>query len=65
MCSEKDIDLKSLFGYISKNKYRLYDGLTAGCTGECLPNFDDHHKSEAEEWIKSAGDWGGCLVRMG
>ena len=54
MCGEKDIDLKSLFGYISKNKLRFLDGFLRRYISEILLDIDDHHRSEAEDWIKKA-----------
>jgi len=54
MNNEKDIDLESLYAYHQKNKYRIFDGWTARYIADILLNMDDHHVSEAEEWVKKA-----------
>jgi len=54
MNNEKDIILESVYGYHEKNRIRLYDSWGARYIGEILLNIDDHHISEAEEWIKKA-----------
>ncbi|MBL7177909.1 MAG: AAA family ATPase [Desulfobacteraceae bacterium] len=54
MNNEKDINLKSVYGYHEKNRYRLFDGWMLRYIGEILLNIDDQHMSEAEEWTKKA-----------
>jgi predicted ATPase/class 3 adenylate cyclase/ribosomal protein L40E len=68
MCGEKDTDLESLFGCISKNKIRMYDGWMAIWTSEILLNIDDDHMSQAEDWIKKAieaDERNGMIVFLG
>ncbi|MBA7696329.1 hypothetical protein ES703_104976 [subsurface metagenome] len=54
MNNEKDIEPRSLYGYVAKNKTKIYDGSMRRYIGEILLSIDDQHMSEAEEWIKKA-----------
>jgi len=54
MNNEKDINLELVYGYYEKNRYRIYDGWMPRYIAEVLLNLDDHHISEAEDWIKKA-----------
>jgi tetratricopeptide (TPR) repeat protein len=54
MNNERDIDLKSLYGYATENKLKLYDGCIRRIIGEILLNFGDREMPEAEDWIKKA-----------
>jgi len=52
--NEKDIDLESVFQYHEENRDRIFDGWTAAYIADILLNMDEHHVSEAEEWVKKA-----------
>ena len=52
--NEKDIDLESLYSYANENKIKLYDGSTARHISDILMNIDEHHMSEAKNWINKA-----------
>jgi tetratricopeptide (TPR) repeat protein len=51
---QKHIDLESLYRYEAKNNIKLYEGWMRRSIGEILLNIDDHHLSEAEDWIRKA-----------
>ena len=52
--NEKDFNLKTLYGYVSAAKAKVYEGWIRRYMGEILLNMDDQHLSEAEDWIKNA-----------
>ncbi|MCP4373635.1 MAG: hypothetical protein GY797_36865 [Deltaproteobacteria bacterium] len=52
--SEKDFNIETLYRYVSAAKTKAYKGWIRRYMGEILLNIDDHHISEAEEWIKKA-----------
>ncbi|MDY6791566.1 MAG: AAA family ATPase [Thermodesulfobacteriota bacterium] len=52
--SEKDFKIETLYRYISAAKTKVYKGEIRRYMGEILLNIDDHHISEAEDWIKKA-----------
>jgi len=52
--NEKDIDLESLCSYANENKIKLYDGSTARHISDILMNIDEHHMTEAKDWINKA-----------
>ena len=54
MNNEKDITLESVYGYHEKNRIRFYDSWMTRYISEILLNIDNHHISEAEEWIEKA-----------
>jgi tetratricopeptide (TPR) repeat protein len=54
MNNERDIDLESLYGYVTENKLKANDGWMRRNIGEILMNFDDQQMPEAEDWIKKA-----------
>ena len=54
MSNEKDIDLDSLCSYVHGNKIKIYDGMLSRYIGDVLLHVDNHHLSEAENWIKKA-----------
>ena len=54
MNNEKDIDLEALYEYEGNNKMKTLDGMMARYISEILLNIDDHHMSQAENWIKKA-----------
>ena len=54
MNNERDIDLESLYGYVTENKLRVNDGWIRRNVCEILLNFDDQQMPEAEHWIKKA-----------
>jgi tetratricopeptide (TPR) repeat protein len=54
MNNERDIDLESLYGYVTENKVKINDGWMQRNIGEILMNFDDQQMPEAEDWIKNA-----------
>ncbi|NIS67486.1 MAG: hypothetical protein GTO12_00605 [Proteobacteria bacterium] len=54
MNNEKDIDLEPLYGYLTENRIKAYDGQIRRYVGEILLNIDDQHMSEAGDWIKEA-----------
>jgi len=54
MNNEKGIDLELLYRYQAENKAKQYDGEIRRFIGEIVLNIDDHHISEAENWIKKA-----------
>jgi len=49
-----DIDLESLYSYVSENRVKQFEGLMQRYIGEILLNIDDQHISEAEHWIHKA-----------
>jgi hypothetical protein len=54
MNDEKDIDLELLYGYVDKNRIKIYDGWMRRSFGETLLNIDDQHMLEAENLAKEA-----------
>ncbi len=54
MNNEKDIDLKSLYGYAAENKSKQYEGWIQRNIGEILLNFDDQQLSNAKDWAEKA-----------
>jgi tetratricopeptide (TPR) repeat protein len=54
MNNEKNIDLKSLYGYVAENKSKQYEGWIQRNIGEILLNFDDQQLSNAKDWIEKA-----------
>ena len=54
MKGDKDVDIKSLFDYLSQNKLKAYDGWMRRYIGEILLNIDDQHMPEAKRWIQEA-----------
>ncbi len=54
MNSEKDFNIETLYRYVSAAKTKVYKGWIRRYMGEILLNIDDHHISEAEDWIKKA-----------
>jgi tetratricopeptide (TPR) repeat protein len=52
--NERDIDLASLYGYVTENKLKVNDGWIRRNICEILLNFDDQQMPEAEDWIKKA-----------
>ena len=54
MNNEKDINLYEVFPYYEDNKDKRLEGSMQSCIGEILLKVDDHHISEAEDWIKRA-----------
>jgi class 3 adenylate cyclase/tetratricopeptide (TPR) repeat protein len=54
MDNEKDIDLESIYTYISENKIKAYEGSMRRLLGEILLNMDENHLSEADDWIRQA-----------
>jgi tetratricopeptide (TPR) repeat protein len=51
--NEKDIDLKSLYSYVTDNEVKVNDGWLRRNIGEILMNFNDHLMPESEDWIRS------------
>ena len=56
MNDEKDVDLESIYTYISENKIKAYDGWMRRLLGEILLKIDENNLSEAEDWIRQAID---------
>jgi tetratricopeptide (TPR) repeat protein len=54
MNNEKDTALESMYRYVYKNKAKYQDGWMSRYIGEILSNIDNHHRSEAEDWIRKA-----------
>jgi len=54
MNNEKHIDLKSLYGYVRKNKMKSHEGLIQRGISQILLNIDDRHMEEAEDYVKRA-----------
>jgi tetratricopeptide (TPR) repeat protein len=54
MSNEKDVDLEALHACVHANRMRMFDGWMRRYMGEILLEVDDHHKSEAEEWLLEA-----------
>jgi class 3 adenylate cyclase/tetratricopeptide (TPR) repeat protein len=54
MMNENDVDLNSVFGYVSNNKVKFFEGWKQRYMGEILFNIDKFHLSDAENWIKKA-----------
>jgi tetratricopeptide (TPR) repeat protein len=65
---ERDIDLESLYEYAAANKMKSFDGMMARYISEILLNIDDHHLSEAGDWINKAIEMdkrNGMMWRLG
>ena len=56
MNNELDVDLESIYTYISENKIKAYEGWMRRMLSEILLNMDENHLSEAEDWIRQAMD---------
>ena len=56
MINEKDIDLKSLHGYVEQNNLKDFDGQMRRYLAEILLNIDDQHLAEAEDWAEKSID---------
>jgi tetratricopeptide (TPR) repeat protein len=54
MDRQKDVDLDSLYTCSRNNKANVYEGWIQRYIGEILLNINDHHISEAENWIQNA-----------
>ncbi len=54
MNNEKDIDLESLYAYVSENKIKWFEGQMRRYIGEILLYLDGQYLSEAEHWIRKA-----------
>ena len=54
MNNEKDVDLETIYNYITKNKIKIYEGWMRRLFGEILLNMDENHFSDAEDWICQA-----------
>jgi len=54
MKKEDDINLDSLFSYVSDNNDKRLDGLLHNLIGEILLNINSKYMVEAEKWIKKA-----------
>ena len=54
MNNEMDVDLETIYTYISENKINAYEGWMRRLLGEILLNMDENHLSEAEDWICQA-----------
>jgi hypothetical protein len=56
MNSEKDVDLETIYNYISQNKIKAYEGWMRNYSVEIILNLGDQHLPEAEDLIKKAID---------
>ncbi|MFC1858563.1 tetratricopeptide repeat protein [Thermodesulfobacteriota bacterium] len=54
MNNEKDINLSEIFQWYRNIKLKRVDRRASNFIGRILLNIDDHHISEAEDWIKRA-----------
>jgi class 3 adenylate cyclase/tetratricopeptide (TPR) repeat protein len=54
MQEEDASDLSTLYGYVNKNKVKLFEAWKQRYIGEILFHFDESYHSEAEDWIKKA-----------
>jgi hypothetical protein len=54
MANDKSIELKPLQESIRENKVKSYHGRFRRYLGEILTKLDDHHISEAQNWIEEA-----------
>ncbi len=54
MNNEKDVDLESLYAYVSENKIKWFEGQMRRYIGEILLYLDGQYLSEAEHWIRKA-----------
>ena len=52
--NEGEIDLNHLFSYVSKNKWKIFDGWMRAFVSEILLNTNDPIANKAENWIKEA-----------
>ena len=68
MIKEKDIDLRSLYGYEAENKMKRNESFIQGRIGTILLNLDDQYIPDAEVWIKKAietGSRNGMMFQLG
>ena len=54
MDKEKDINLNEVYKWYEDIKNKYLEGWAPNYIGKILLNIDDHHLSEAEDWIKKA-----------
>ena len=54
MNSEIDIDLESLYGHVTKNRVKVFDGQMRKYISEIILNIYNEVIPEAEDWIKKA-----------
>jgi len=54
MNNKENLNLEALYGYVSENKAKLYEGWIRRYVAEILLNEDEDITSEAEEWIREA-----------
>lgn len=54
MDGEKDVDFSSLYTQSRNNKFKTYEGWISRYIGEIFLHIDDHHMSEAEDWISKS-----------
>jgi class 3 adenylate cyclase/tetratricopeptide (TPR) repeat protein len=54
MNNEKDINLESLYSYVSENKIKQQEGWMRRYIAEIVLNIDEKHMSKAEDWVKEA-----------
>ncbi len=54
MINDGDIDLESLYVYVSENKMPIWEGWMRRYLGEILMNIDDQHTADAQHWIEEA-----------
>jgi len=54
MNNEKNVDLETIYNYVSENKIKLYEGWMRRHLGEILLNIGDQHLTEAGKWIMQA-----------
>jgi len=54
MQEENVSDLRTLHGYVDKNKVKLFEAWKRRYIGEILFDYDESYHSVAEDWIKKA-----------
>ncbi len=54
LAGERNVDMESLFSYVSENRMGWNDGQMRRYIAAILLNIDDQHISEAQHWIEEA-----------
>ena len=54
MMGDKDIEIQTLYGYITNCKVKNFQGIMRSFLAEILLNIDAQHMEEAEKWIQDA-----------
>ncbi len=50
----RGIELETLYGYVDRNRVKMFEGSIRRYLGDIVMNIDDEHISEAQHWIEQA-----------